>query len=94
MEAAHAAARKRNAYLAAQYHRLVHRRGKRKAAIAVGHSILVIAYHLLKDPNSFYQDLGSHYFDQRNQQATARRLVRRLEALGNKVTLEQLSVAA
>lgn len=94
VEAAHAAGRKRNSYLAAQYHRLAARRGKKKAAVAVGHSILVIAYHLLKESNALYQDLGSHYFDQRDQQAIQRRLVRRLEALGNKVTLEQLPAAA
>lgn len=60
VEAAHAAGRKRGSYLAAQYHRLVPRRGKKRAAVAVGHSILVIVYHLLKEPNSLYQDLGGH----------------------------------
>jgi transposase len=90
VEAAHGAGRKRNDYLAAQYRRLVARRGRKKAAVAVGHSILVIAYHLLKHPDEVYRDLGFQYFDERNRDGLERRLVRRLEALGNRVTLERL----
>ncbi len=86
-EVAQAAARTRGTYLAAQYHRLTPRRGKKKATVAVGHSILVIAYHLLIE-RSQYQDLGAHYFDTRDRAALERRLVRRLESLGNRVTLE------
>lgn len=86
-EVAQAAARTRGTYLAAQYHRLTPRRGKKKATVAVGHSILVIAYHLLRE-RSHYQDLGAHYFDARDRAALERRLVRRLESLGNRVTLE------
>ncbi len=88
VEAAHAAARSKNSYLGAQFHRLCARRGANKATIAVGHSILVIAYHLLKEPESIYRDLGLHYFDERDRQATERRLVHRLEGLGYRVTLE------
>jgi transposase len=84
-EAAHGAARKRACYLAAQYYRLASRRGKKKALIAVGHTILVIAYHLLKHGGT-YEDLGANYFDERDRQAVARRLARRLEALGFNVT--------
>jgi transposase len=87
VEAAQAAGRTKNTYLGAQYHRLAGRRGKKKAAVAVGHSILVIAYHLLKD-NSDYQELGGNYFDERDRQAVQRRLVRRLEGLGYQVTLD------
>jgi transposase len=86
--AAKAAGRKRQSYLSAQYHRLTTRRGKNKAAVAVGHSILVIAYHLLKHPDQSYQDLGPLYFDQRDRLALERRLVRRLETLGYKVSLQ------
>ena len=86
-EVAQAAARTRGTYLSAQYHRLAPRRGKKKATVAVGHSILVIAYHLLKE-QSRYQDLGAHYFDQRDRDLLQRRLIKRLEALGNRVTLE------
>lgn len=49
VEAAHAAAHTKNTYLCAQYHRLAGRRGKKKATIAVGHSILIIVYHILRD---------------------------------------------
>ncbi|MBM3946585.1 MAG: IS110 family transposase [SAR202 cluster bacterium] len=94
VEAAHAAGHTKESYLGAQYHRLRARRGNKKAAVAVGHSILAIIYHLLKHPESLYRDLGIHYFDQRNRQAAERRLVRRLEALGNKVTLEPVPLAA
>ena len=87
VEAAHAAARTRNTYLASQYHRLAARRGKKRAAIAVGHSILVIAYHILKD-GTVYQDLGPNYFDERAREATLRRTVHRLERLGYKVSLQ------
>jgi transposase len=87
IEAAHAAARTKGTYLAAQYRRLAARRGAKKAAVAVGHSILISAYHLLRDGES-YHDLGGHYFDERDRQAVEHRLIRRLEALGHKVTLE------
>ena len=87
VEAAQAAGRTKGTYLAAQYHRLVARRGKLRAAVAVGHSILVIAYHLLKDGTT-YSDLGGQYLDQRDRRAVERRLVARLAALGYTVTLE------
>jgi transposase len=87
IEAAHAAGRTRNTYLAAQYHRLAARRGKNKAAVAVGHTLLVIIYHLLRAPD-IYHELGGSYFDQHQRPAVQRRLVRRLEALGYSVHLE------
>jgi transposase len=87
VEAAPAAGRSKRTYLAAQYHRLAARRGTKRAALAVGHSILVIVYHLLRDGTT-YQDLGPHHFDARDRRAVERRLCRRLEALGYKVTLE------
>ncbi len=87
IEAAHAAARSQGTYLAAQYRRLAARRGAKRAAVAVGHSILVSVYHLLRDGEP-YHDLGGHYFDERDRHAVERRLVRRLEALGHKVSLE------
>ncbi len=94
-QAAHAASRTKNTYLSAQYHRLAGRRGKKRAVMAVAHSILVISYYLIqrKEP---YRELGGDYFDQRRPQATANRLVRRLEHLGYQVSLQQVtpSVAA
>ncbi|HEX6507677.1 MAG TPA: IS110 family transposase [Chloroflexota bacterium] len=92
VQAAHAAARRKGTYLAAQYARLAARRGKSRAAVAVAHSILVIAYHLL-ERGTDYQDLGPNYFEERDRQATQRRLVRRLEGLGFTVTLESTAVA-
>jgi transposase len=87
VEAARAAARTKDTYLAARYRRLAARRGPKKAAVAVGHSILVIAYHLLRHPDT-YHDLGSHSFTDRDRTALQRRAVRRLEQLGYHVILE------
>jgi hypothetical protein len=78
--AAHASSRARNTYLGAQYHRPITRRGKKKAVIAVGHTILTIAYHLLRD-GAEYADLGLHYFDERDEEHVTRRLMAAL-ALG------------
>jgi transposase len=86
LEAGQAAGRGKGTYLAAQYARRVGRRGKKKAAVAVGHSILVIAYHLLQRETT-YQELGTNYFDTRERERVQRRLVGRLERLGYKVAL-------
>ena len=86
-QAAKAAGRSKGNYLSSQYHRLASRRGKNKATIAVAHSILVIAYHLLSRKQD-YRDLGALYFDKRNQEKVRRKLVQRLEALGYEVTLK------
>jgi transposase len=86
VQAAHAAARTKGTYLAAQYRRLAARRGRARAAIAVGHSILVIAYHLLTE-GTVYCDLGANYFDERERQSVTHRLVHRLEGLGYTVQL-------
>ncbi len=85
-QAAQAAARTKATYLAAHYHRLAGRRGKKRAIMALAHSILVIAYHIIqrKEP---YQDLGGNYFDERKRATTANRLTRRLKKLGYTVTL-------
>ena len=93
IEAANAAGRSKS-YLSAQYHRLVARRGKPKGAVAVAHSILVIAYHLLRDSGAVYHDLGVRYFEERDRRATERRAIARLEALGYKVTLEPADSSA
>jgi transposase len=90
VQAAHAAGRARRTYLGALYHRLAARRGKKRAAIAVAHAILVIAYHLLTRQTT-YTDLGPDHFDRRNTDAIERQLVKRLERLGNKVTIEKVA---
>ena len=79
--------------MAAQFHQLVRRMGKKKALIAVGHSILVIIYHVLARKVG-YQDLGEDYFDRHNTVVQRRRLIRRLESLGLKVTAEEIPQAA
>jgi transposase len=86
VEAAWAASHTRT-YRGAQFHRLAARRGKKRALVAVAHSLLVIVYHLLRDGDT-YHDLGPNYFDERAKEATTRRAGRRLERLGYKVTLD------
>jgi transposase len=93
VEAATAAGRSKDNYLSAQYRRLAARRGKKRAAVAVAHSILIIAYHIIRDGTA-YLDLGANYFDERKKDAVQQQLVRRLENLGFKVALEPLSCVA
>jgi transposase len=85
-ESARAAGRTRRTYLSAQYHRIAARRGAKRAAVAVAHTILVIAYHLLRDGGT-YEDLGPNYFDERDKSATVKRSVARIERLGYNVLL-------
>jgi len=93
VEAAQAAGRTKDTYLSAQYHRLAPRRGAKKAVVAVGHTILVIAYHLLKEGTA-YRELGGRYFDERDREAVQRRLVQRLQGLGYQVILQPTASAA
>ena len=93
VEAAHAAIHTKDCYLSAQYQRLVLRRGGKKATIAVGHTLLVIVYHVLADEKD-YEELGGNYFDEWDRQAVQKRLVRRLEKLGYEVKLEPISPVA
>jgi transposase len=86
-ECAWAAARSRGTYLGAQFWRLARRIGKKKAAVAVGHSILVIAWLLLTD-DADYADLGGDYFVKRDAERARSRAIGQLEALGYRVTLE------
>jgi transposase len=93
VQAAWAASHQKGTYLAAQYKRLVKRMGKKKALVAVGHSILVIAYHVVQTRTK-YQDLGGDYFERRNVATQRKRLIRQLESLGVKVTVEEIKEAA
>jgi len=92
VQAAHAAARTKGTYLCSLFHRLAGRRGKKRAILAVAHSIVVSVYHMLVGKES-YQDLGHDYLDQLKPEATAKRLVGRLETLGFTVTLQPKAVA-
>lgn len=86
-QAAWAARNTKRSYPAAQFHRLAARRGKKRAIVAVGHSLLIAAYHVLRDGVE-YRDLGPDHFDRLRPEALTRMLVKRLERLGHKVTLE------
>ncbi len=87
IQAAWAGARTTGTYLSALYHRLAGRRGKKKAIVAVAHALLVIVFHMIerKEP---YHELGGDYFDQQDPEATAKRLVTRIEKLGYQVTFQ------
>jgi transposase len=87
-QCAWAAARTRDTYLSAQFWRLARRIGKKKAAVAVAHSILVICWHLLNN-DCDYDDLGGDYFTRRNTDRQRDRLINQLHTLGYRVTLEQ-----
>lgn len=87
VEASWAASRSKDTYLSAQFHRLKARRGAKRAAVAVAHSILTIVYHLLADPEAAFHELGGDYFQKQNQGAYKRRAVKQLEKLGYQVSL-------
>jgi len=86
VQAAHAAGHTQS-YLGEQYRRISTRRGAKRAAVAVGHSILVIFYHMVKTGES-YQEKGADYFLNVKKQEIQQRLVRQLERLGNTVILQ------
>lgn len=88
VECAWAAARAKDTYLQAQFWRLARRIGKKKAAVAVGHSILVICWYLLSE-GCTYEDLGGDFFTKRDTDRQRQRAVAQLEALGYRVSLEQ-----
>ena len=92
-EAAMAAIRTNDSYLAAQYARLRNRRGHKKALGAVKHSILCICWHMLST-GELYTDLGGDYFRKRDPERITKRLIAQLESLGHKVILEELAQAA
>lgn len=91
-QAAWAATRRKGSYLSAQYRQLSARRGKKRAIVALGHSMLVSAYHMLKDEVD-YHDLGSDHLDRRRHARTTKHLVSRLEGLGYEVKLEPKQAA-
>jgi transposase len=91
VQVALAAGRSKDTYLSAQYRRIAARRGKKRAAVAVAHTVLVIIYHVLKRRKP-YQELGANYFDRLNPERLTRQLVKRLESLGHKVILAPMDV--
>jgi transposase len=93
VQAAHAAARTKGTYLSAQYRRLAARRGKKRAILAVAHSILVMAYYMIQRQEP-YCEAGADFFDRLQPEDTTRRLIKRLESLGYHVTLQSPSTHA
>ena len=89
MEAAHAAGRKKGSFFKARYHRLAGKRGAKRAKVAIGHSLLKTAYHMLAEGTE-YKDLGADYYDRRNPEQHARKLANRIEKLGFSVKIERL----
>ena len=89
IEAARAAARTKGSYSSAQYARIARRRGPNKAAVAVAHSMLAVVWHLLTT-GALYDDPGADYFQRRHDPAAeAKRLTRRIQALGYEVSLHE-----
>jgi len=83
------AAGKTDTFLGERYRRIARRRGKRRAIVAVGRSILVIVWHLLSDPEAHFHDRGAGCYDTRiGPERAKRNHIRQLEALGYKVTLQ------
>jgi transposase len=93
VQVAWAASHTKHTYLSAQYRRLASRRGKKRALVAVGHTILVIIYHLLRNGTT-YAELGADYLDRLDTDRLTRSLVRRLERLGHEVVLKVKEPAA
>ena len=92
-QAAWAASNKKDSYFYAQYRRLAGRRGKKRAVIAVAHSLLTVIYHVLKN-HAEYKDLGRDYFDKLNSKRLVPYLVNRLKNMGYEVHLAPLQSAA
>src|SRR5436189_2654727 len=88
-----AAGRQRNSYFSAQFRRIARHRGRKKAVVAVAHSLLVAVYYILRDRVP-YRDLGADHFDRLNTQGLTRYHVRRLEELGLQVTIQPKEEAA
>ena len=93
VQAAHAAVRGKDSYLKSIYHRLVGRRGARRAIVAVAHRILIAIYHMLRKHEPWHE-LGAIYLDERNKGRLLNRMTRRMERLGYRVTLEATAEAA
>lgn len=90
IQAAHAAARVKESYLSDQYRRIAARRGSKRAAVAVGHSILVIAYHMLKKKEA-YQDLGRDYYQQKRKEVRVKHHLKELQKLGITVSVDSIA---
>jgi transposase len=93
VQAAWGVTMKKNCYLSSQYFRLLKRLGRKKALVAVAHSLLVIIFHVLQSDQT-YTELGGDYFDRHHVEQQREYYLRRLQMLGLKVTVEELPTAA
>ena len=93
VQAAWGASMKKNCYLSSQFHRLIKRLGRKKALVAVAHSLLVIIYHVLERDQT-YTELGGEYFDRQHVEQQRDYFIRRLQMLGLKVSVEETKAAA
>jgi len=93
VQVAWAASHTKETYFASQYRRLAGRRGKKRALVALGHTILVVIYYVLKRKTT-YEELGADYLDKHDKDRLLAGLVRRLERMGHKVTLQPCEPAA
>jgi transposase len=87
-EAGWAASHTKKTYLSARYHRIARRRGRKRAILAVGHTILKLSYHLLSNPDKTYKELGPLYYEESDKERLVRNLTHRLSTLGYKVQLQ------
>ena len=92
-QAAWAASRTKKTYFSSQYRRLAARRGKKRAVVAVGHTILSVVYYMLRHQTT-YVELGADHFDRIEPERLTRYLVKRLESLGHRVVLDPPADAA
>ena len=92
VQAAHSASHQKQCYLAEQYRRIAKRRGAKRAAVAVAHTILVIIYHLLRNQTT-YQEKGESFLEEQERQGAEKRLVRQLARLGYHVELQPIALA-
>jgi len=92
-ECAWSTSRNKGTYLKARFQRLAARRGKKRAALAVAHTILIMAYHIIKEQCT-YKELGGDYFDRLNEEHLIKRLTTKIQALGYKVDLKKVPAAA
>ncbi len=93
VQVAWAASHTKGTYFAAHYRRLAGRRGKKRALVALGHTILTVIYYVLKRKTT-YEELGADYLERHDKDRVLASLVRRLERMGHKVTLEPCEPAA
>jgi transposase len=93
VEAAQAAAHCKNSYLSAHYHHIALRRGTKRAAVALAHTLLIIVYQLIAHEQE-YQEAGATALDERDRQTKERRLIHQLEKLGFAVTLTPIAPVA